>query len=491
MRSGEAYKEQIKDGRAVYVGGQRVEDVPAHPAFSGIVDTVAGLYDRALALPETMAYQSPELGAEVNRAFAIPRTREDLAARRAASQTWAEVSQGFVGRGPDHVGAFLAAFAANPQVFDRGERELGSNVTAYYREVAERDLFVTYAIIPPQINRAAAASEWDDELLQVGVLEEREDGIVVRGSQMLATSGPIADEIFVSCIRPLSPEEERYAISFALPTASEGMKLYCRRPYAPSKPSTFDYPLSTRFDEPDALVVFDDVFVPWERVFAYRDVPGVRAQFFETAAHVLGNAQAQIRLIVKTKFLAGVARKLAAMTGIERIPSVQEKLGELASLAAVVEGMSIASEATSIQHPSGVEIPNPRFLYGAMGLQAELYPRVLGLLRELAGGGVLQQPSSYRELTETETRADMERYLQGADCDAEERVKLFKLAWDAVGSEFGSRHHQYELFYAGAPFVVKGYAFRNYGYDDATEQVDAFLAEYGLEVESLPGGAAR
>ncbi len=490
MRSGAEYKAALADDRAVYVDGQRVEDVRTHPAFAGVVDTVASLYDRALELPEVMAYESPELGTTINRVFSIPRTREDLAARRAASQAWAQVSQGFVGRGPDHVGAFLTAFAAAPQVFDRGERKFSGNVERYYREVAERDLFVTYAIIPPQVNRAAAATEWDDELLQVGVLEEREDGIVVRGSQMLATSGPIADEVFVSCIRPLSPEEERYAISFALPTATEGMKLYCRRPYAPSKPSVFDYPLSTRFDEPDALVVFEDVFVPWERVFVHRDVPGVRAQFFETPAHVLGNAQAQIRLIVKTKFLAGVTRKIATMTGIERIPSVQEKLGELASLASIVEGMSIASEATSVQHPSGVEIPNPRFLYGAMGLQAELYPRILGLLRELAGGGVLQQPSSYRELVEPETRRDMERYLQASGTEAEERVKLFKLAWDAVGSEFGSRHHQYELFYAGAPFVVKGYAFRNYGYEEALEQVDAFLEGYGLDVAALPGGAA-
>jgi 4-hydroxyphenylacetate 3-monooxygenase len=160
-------------------------------------------------------------------------------------------------------------------------------------------------------------------------------------------------------------------------------------------------------------------------------------------------------------------------------------------VAAIVEGMVLASEAASVRHPSGVEMPNPRFLYGAMGLQSELYPRVLELVRELAGGGVIQQPSSYRELLGEETSGDMARYLQSSSESAEDRVKLFKLAWDAVGSEFGSRHHQYEMFYAGAPFVVRGYAYRNYGYDEVVREVEEFLAGYDLsaEVPTMSGTA--
>jgi 4-hydroxyphenylacetate 3-monooxygenase len=483
MRSGEHYLQSLRDGRTVYIDGKPVEDVAAHPAFQGVTRSLAATFDTVADEQNALTFVSPESGGPANKAFMIPRSREDLASRRSAISAMASVSHGFVGRGPDHVAAFMAGFASAPEVFDRGERSLGENVTRYYRKLLDEDLFVTYTIIPPQIERGTTAHGWEEELLQAGVLEESESGMVVRGSQMLGTSTAVSDELFVSCIKPLGPEDERYAISFVIPVDTPGLKVYCRRPYATSKPSSFDYPLSTRFDEPDALVVFDDVQVPWDRVFVYRDVEAVRGQFFETPAHVLGNSQAQIRLIHKIQFLAGIARKIAAMNGIDRIPSVQEKLGELASVAAIVEGMVVAAEAESIDHPSGAEIPNPRFLYGAMGLQSELYPRALSLLRELAGGGVIQQPSSYRELVNEETSGDMARYLQSREESAEDRVKLFKLAWDAVGSEFGSRHHQYEMFYAGAPFVVRGYAYRNYGYDEVVREVEAFLASYDLSAE--------
>jgi 4-hydroxyphenylacetate 3-monooxygenase len=290
----------------------------------------------------------------------------------------------------------------------------------------------------------------------------------------------VSEYLFVSCIKPLQPGDEVYANSFVVPVNAPGLKVYCRRPYATADMSSFDYPLTARFDETDALVVFDDVFVPWEDVFVYRDVDLVRRQWFETAAHVLGNTQAQIRLVTKTKFLAGIARKIAQVNGIERIPSVQERLGELASIASVVEGMVLAAEASAQIDGDGVARPNPRFLYGAMGLQSELYPRMLGVLRELAGGGVIQLPSSYRDLVSDETRDDVERYFSGASVEADERIKLFKLAWDAIGSEFGGRHHQYEMFYAGAPFVTRGYAFRNYVYDEALGEVVYFLASYDV-----------
>jgi 4-hydroxyphenylacetate 3-monooxygenase len=196
---------------------------------------------------------------------------------------------------------------------------------------------------------------------------------------------------------------------------------------------------------------------------------------------VVGNTQAQIRLVKKMQFLAGAARKVAATNQIDAIPSVQEKLGELASLASIVEGMVIASEATSVKDRFGVERPNPRFLYGSMGLQSELVPRTIGLVRELAGGGVMQLPSSYKELLGDATRGDIERYVFSPGVPAVERVKLFKLVWDLVGSEFAGRHQQYEMFYAGAPFVAKGYAYRNYGYDALLQEVDAFLSGYDLE----------
>jgi 4-hydroxyphenylacetate 3-monooxygenase len=479
VRTGEEYLSSIKaDGRTVYVDGHTVDDVTDHPAFHGITRTIGEMFDLA-AGDASMTVESPETGGRINRVYSIPRSVEDLRLRRETITKWSQVSQGFVGRGPDHVAAFLAGFGANADLFG-DSHGAAANVASWYRRMAAESGYASYTIIPPQIDRSTSAGAWKDDFLQVGVVEERDGGIVVRGSQMLGTATAVSDHLFVSCIKPLQPGDEVYANSFMVPVATPGLKVYCRHPYANASASRFDYPLTTRYDETDSLVVFDDVFVPWEDVFVYRDIDLVRRQWFETAAHALGNSQAQIRLVAKSQFLAGIARKIAQVNGIERIPSVQEKLGELASLAAVVEGMVLAAEAAAELDAQGVARPHPRFLYGAMGLQSELYPRILAILRELAGGGVIQLPSSYLDLVSDETRPDVDRYFSGASTDAEERIKLFKLAWDAVGSEFGGRHHQYEMFYAGAPFVTRGYAFRNYGYEQAVGQVEEFLATYSV-----------
>lgn len=481
MRTGSDYLTSLKDSRRIYVDGHAVDDVAHHPAFAPIARTIAELFDTAADPASAMTTPDPDTGSNVNRLFTTPRSREELTAFREAVSVWARHTHGWVGRSPDHVGAFLAAFADHPEAFADGEHDFAANVADYRKRVANENLYVSYAIIPPQVSRATTAHDWDGEFIQVGVTEERQDGIVVRGAQMLATGGAVADEILVSCIKPLSPEDTDFAISFAVPVAADGLKLYCRRPYAPAASSHYDYPLTTRFDETDALLVFDDVFIPWDRVFVYRDVAGLRRQFFDTGAHVLGNWQAQIRFSIKLQFIAGLARKVAAVNGVDKFPGVVEKLGELASLVSLVESAVLAAEYTAAPDEQGMWRPGARALYGAMGLQSELYPRVLAILRELVGGGVLQVPASVADLTNPETRADIDRYIHSPETPAEERIKLFKLAWDAVGSEFAGRHHQYELFYAGAPFVVKGYAFRNYGFDQPVADVDNFLSGYDLE----------
>lgn len=483
MRKGSEYLAALADEREIYVDGERVGNVAEHPAFAPITRTMAELYDLAADPANGMTYDAEEIGGQANLVFSIPRSHELLVARRKAIETWARHTHGWVGRSPDHVGSFVAGFAAHPEAFRTDERDLSGSVTAYYERMLRESLYVSYAIIPPQVSRISTASAWEGDLIQVGVAEERDDGIVVRGAQMLATGGAVADEIFVSCIKPLTPEDRDFALGFAVPVATPGLKLYCRRPYATGATSRYDYPLSTRYDETDALLVFDDVFVPWERVFVCRDVDGVRRQFFATGAHVLGNWQAQIRFAVKLRFLAGLARKVAQTTGVDRIPSVQEKLGELAGLVSLVESAVLAAEYCAEPDAAGMWLPRPRSLYGAMGLQAELYPRVLAILRDLVGGGVLQVPSSVAEMRNPATRADIDRYVQSPGVPAEERVKLYKLAWDAVSSEFGGRHHQYEMFYAGAPFVAKGYAYRNFGYEEPLAEVEAFLASYGVDDE--------
>lgn len=480
-RRGADYLASLKDDRAVYLDGARVTDIGSHPAFTPIASRIAELYDLAADPANGMLVDSPS-GSAVNVTYTVPRSRDELTARRGAIEKWARHTNGWIGRSPDHVASFLAAFAAHPETFAGTDRDLGDNPVRYHRRVLDADLFVSYAIIPPQMSRATTAHAWEGDLVQVGVIDEATEGLVLRGAQMLATGGAVADEVFVSCIKPLGPEDRDFAVSVVLPVATPGLRLYCRRPYATAATSEFDYPLASRYDETDALVVFDDVLAPWERVFVDRDVDRVRRQFFDTGAHVLGNWQAQIRLSVKLQFICGLAMKIAQVNQVDKFPGVQERLGELASLAATTEACVLASEYQAAPDAAGMWRPASRPLYAAMGLQAEVYPRALSILRELAGGGVLQVPSSVADLTSDETRPDIDKYVRSPGVSAVERIKLFKLVWDATGSEFGGRHHQYEMFYAGAPFVAKGHAFRNYDFAQCVRVVDAFLEGYGAAV---------
>lgn len=482
MRTGSRYISALRDGRAVFVDGQQVDDVSAHPAFAPVVRSVAELYDVAASHP-TMQCVDSESGQMVNVTYALPRTRDELRLRREAIEIWARHSHGWLGRSPDHVASFIAAFAAHPEVFaGRGSRDFSENVKSFHRRMVKDSLYVSYAIIPPQVSRATTASGWDSQYLQAGVVRETAEGLIIRGAQMLATGAAIADEVLVSCIKPLSPDDSDFAVSFVVAPNTDGLKMYCRRPYIPGSTSAFDYPLTNHFDEPDSLLVFDDVLVPWERVFIDRDVAAVRSQFFDTGAHILGNWQAQIRLATKLKFIAGVAARATQINGVDKFPGVQEKLGDMASLASGVRSAVLASEYLSAPDASGAWLPDRAALYASMGLQSETYPRIIAILRDLVGGGVMQLPSSVADLTSELTADDVATYIRSPGVAAVDRIKLFKLAWDVVGSEFGGRHQQYEMFYAGAPFVVKtAYAYRHFDFDGAIRDVEEFMSTYKIE----------
>ncbi len=478
MRTGTDYADSL-GRRQVYINGEVVSDVRKSRYFKGIIGTLKEMYDFAYN-PENQMQFKTSWGTFGNKTFMIPGNLSELNERHIAIAKWAEISMGFVGRSPDHVGSFFAGFAANPAVFDRGKMKFSKNVLKHYRRLVDSDLYLSYSIIPPQVDRSKKAHELPDTHIQVSLVEERDDGIVVRGSQMLGTGAAVADELFVSCIPPLGEGDEDYALSFVVPMSARGLKLYCRPPYGFDRSSVFDYPMSTRFDESDAIVVFDDVFIPWSDVFVFRDVKLLQSQFFETPAHIYGNNQAQIRLSVKLRFIAGLAAKVARMNGTDRIQGVLERLGELASIASMVEGMCLASESSGSMKEYGSFVPNPRFLYGPMGLQAEIYPRAVGILKELSGAGVLQIPSSIRELENPETRADMDKYVRSSSSGTVDRVKLFRLVWDVIGSEFAGRHLQYEMFYAGAPYVSRMYAYRNFDYNSAIEDAERFMQKYDI-----------
>src|ERR1700681_2697723 len=253
MRTGAEYLRSLNDGRRVFVDGESVKDVTAHPAFRQAARSVANLYDIAAdpAQRERMTFASPKTGEPVLRGYQIPRSHADLRARRLFSETWAEATFGLMGRTPDHVAGFFAGYAARADVLAAGGQKYADNVVAFYEHMRDNHLYASYAIVPPQIDRSKPAHQQSDPTLYAGVVKERDDGIVISGAQQLATGGAISDYIQLSCIQPLAPGDENYANCLAVPVAAEGLKLYPRKPFSRAG-SANDYPLSSRFDESDS-----------------------------------------------------------------------------------------------------------------------------------------------------------------------------------------------------------------------------------------------
>lgn len=479
-RTGAEYIDSLRDGRSVFIDGEKVEDVGTHPAFRDAVRSVAGLYDFASdpANADVMTAASPYGGDPVNIAHMIPRSREDLTRRREGLRLWSEQTYGLMGRSPDHVASFMAGFAGNSGVFGRAGDGFAQNVVNFHKKVCAEDLYLSYTIVPPQIDRSKPAHQQADPHLYAGVREERDDGIVIKGAQMLGTGMVLSDWVLLSSIVPLRPGDENYAISVVIPVGAPGVKVLSRRSYAKAASSVFDYPLSSRFDETDSLAVFEDVFVPWEHVFVYRDIDLVQAQWWETAAHLLGNNQAQIRYSTKLDFLVGLSHRVAKTNGVAGLPPVMGALGDLAAQASLVSGLVAGAEQNCHIDGDGVARPGNAESFANMALQSELYPKILTMVRELCGGGLIQLPSSVEDFRNPDVAAMLQRYLSSPEADSEEKVKLMKLVWDMVGSEFASRHQQYEMFYAGAPFVVKMRMFQNYDFDRADALVEQALNGY-------------
>jgi len=481
-RSGDDYVRGLRDGRTVLLNGERVADVTTHPAFAAAVRTVAHLYDLAHdpANRELMTYPSPRDGRPINKSWLVPRTREDLASRRHAIKYWADASYGFLGRSPDHVASFFAGFAGSAAFYARGRQEFADNLLRFAAKAADEDLYVSYVIVHPTIDRAKPAHQQAEPYLYAGVVAERESGIVVRGAQMLGTGSIMSDYVLVTVILPLRPGDEDYAISCVVPTGSPGLKLYPRRPYALGPTSVFDYPLSSRLDETDSLVVFDDVFVPWEDVFIYKNIELTAGQFSVTAAHVLGNTQSHIRSWAKLQFLVGLVKRCMDLSGRSAASEIVAQLGDLATRVSLVEGMILGAEAAAQPDQFGVMRPKAALLYASQVFQQAMYPVLLNQIRGLMGGSVIQLPATVDELRATHSAKDIERYVRWPGAKGEERVKLLKLLWDALGSEFGSRHLQYEMFYAGEPGSIQGREFRSFDWAAVEALVDHCLASYDI-----------
>ncbi len=404
-KTGAEHLASLRDGRAVFIDGALVADVTEHPAFRNACRSAALLYDFQ-ARPENLELMTfrPDGGnRRVNRGWQMPKSYDELVLRRRALQAWAAVSCGFFGRSPDHLSSSFVGQRMGLDVFRRHGEARAKAVADYFDYASRNDLYVSYVIINPQAERTRDWSQQAEDLV-ARIVDEDSSGITIRGAKMLGTAAVMANEILVANMQPLKPGEEDLAFSCALPMNAKGMRVLSRKSYEAHAVSVFDNPLSSRFDENDALVYFDDVKVPWERVFVHRDPDMCRAQFHDTPAHIYQNYQAQIRLSVKLAFLAGLARRVTEAIGTTKIPSVTEQLGYLAAQVGMVNAMLAGMEASGSQVGEWY-VPNRHQMYAAQVVTQDLYPRVVHTVRELAGGALIMLPSSARDFDNPEVEA--------------------------------------------------------------------------------------
>ncbi len=482
-KTGAEHIKSLKDGRTVYIDGKLAGDVTEHVAFRNSVKSAAMLYDFQ-ARPENielMTFEPNGANRRVNRAWQMPRNYSEMVQRRKAMQAWAQLSYGFMGRSPDHLASAIVGQTMGIEVFEKHGAARAKALKDYYEEASRNDYFLTYVIINPQAERGKDWGEQSEDLV-ARIVDEDAGGITIRGAKMLGTSSIMANEVFVANLQPLKPGEEALAFSCALPMNAKGLRVLSRKSYEAAAVSVFDNPLSSRFDENDALIYFDDVKVPWERVFVHRDPDMCRAQFHDTPGHAYQNYQAQIRLSVKIKFLTGLAHRLTEAIGTTAMPSVREQLGFLAAQVSMVNAMMAGMEAEGTMRGEWY-VPNRHFMYSAQVLTQDLYPKVINTIRDLAGGALIMLPSSIRDYDDPMLARIINTTQRAAKMSPEEKVKFLKAAWDAVGSEFGSRHTQYEMFYAGARFVTTGHSYRTFDWAGATGMVDDLMSSYQLADE--------
>ncbi len=492
LLSGRDYLESIKDGRALYVGGEKIEDATTHPAFRGAAHTFAALYDMK-ASPELRDEMSFEEGGErFSMHYLQPRSQEDLRRRSRAHRRIADFTLGLMGRTPDTVASSITGMTLARQVFERPGGHAG-NLDAIYRHLRGNDIFCTYAIVPPQ--GARSKDFYNNEVRQPALRVTAEDdrGVTLNGMKMLATSAAYAHEVLIGNVMPLDAARKKEAITCVIPLNLPGLSLWARRPFNRGDETEFDYPLTTRYDESDCMLVFRDVHVPWEKVLVHDDAELSRDIYHHTPAHVIANHQCMVRFSTKMRVFIGMASLITKATGAHDIPAVRDVLGRLAAAEAGFSAMVAGQIENWATVGDGGTMYGRRELYGAVHWAMENHSLVIDTLRELMGGGHFQFPADIGVLENEELAPVFQELWTSGASSAVERMRIFKFAWDLIGSDFASRATSYEKFFVGPAFAVRGYNFIHTPWDRFAGAIENAMARYDVPgaVQAAVGRAAE
>lgn len=474
-RSGADYIASLRDGRSVWIDGERVKDVTVDSRFRGAIQSIADLYDMQLkpALSEKMTFESPSSGARVGMSFILPRSAEDLRRRREMMKTWMDAVGGMMGRTPDFLNVMVSAYASAPERFAVGGEKFARNIVAYHEFIRENDLALTHSLVAPDIDKRKQMFEQPGDLV-MRVVRDSDAGIYVSGARSVATLGPLANEVLImpaGAKFPLVQDAEAYAVGFATPIDTPGMKMICR-PSLATMGHFADNPLSSRMDEMDAVLWFDNAFIPWERVFMYRDIKAIES-VIKSPSGPHGSHQSATRSLAKMEFMLGIAYNLIEINH-NGGPQIMGLLSELVTNVETLRGMLRVSEVDCIPGPNGTVIPNEQPLNVVRAQFPAMHARAIEILQLLGSGSLVVAPSM-ADLS-GETQDAVERYCAGADITADRKIPLLRLAWDASCSSFAGRQNLYEKFFSGDPWRNAAIRAERYpGAREAQDRVWAFL----------------
>lgn len=474
IRTGKQFLQGLKDDREIYLEGGRVADVTTHPHFARMAETLAKVYDLQHDGRYTgdMVFPSPSSGEAVALSYIIPQDQTDLARRHRALEIVADEVHGMLGRTPDYVNVQVTAARQMAALFGSNDSRLGENLIKYHEYVREKDLCLTHAFGHPQVNRGAALTGLADPYVATGVVEETAAGLIVRGAKLLATLGPFADELFCPPYRPARPDENIFCLGFAIPVATPGLKMICRPSFDSGK-SLYDAPLGGQYDEMDALVVFDDVLIPWDRVFSYKDVELHNKLVAEVPMWRQYMQQVMLRTVAKLEFIVGIGKELTESIGIGGFAHIQEKMAELIDTAETVRAYLRAAEADAGPGPGEGIWLAPEPCIALRHNWPEMYARVAAILQQMAAGGLMLTPTEADMMGESKPFTD--RYFQGANIPAYEKVRLFRIVWDLIGTEFGSRSTLYERYFNGDVVRLRQLRYASYDYTKALGSLNSFI----------------
>lgn len=444
--------------------------VSEHPAFKGVMKSQARLFDlqNEDALFEEMTYVSPTSNNRVGMSFLQAVAVEDLVKRRNAVRQWALSNNGLMGRSPDYMNTTLMALASAAEYLKDKPNCFPQHLLNFYEYARENDLTMTHTFIEPQVNRRKFYFEDEGVIIAAKIVDKTTEGLVIKGARLLATQGGITDELLVISTNGY---DEGKGFAFSIPSNTKGLKFLCRQSFVGGE-SAFDYPLSSRYEEMDAIVVFDNVVVPWERVFYYENVEVANNFLNVSGFQTYGLHQVLTRQIAKTEFVLGVAQSIVNTINIGEYQHVQQKVVDIIVALETMKALLLKSEIEAKRDAFGFLRPDHATVQVAIHIFPKVYPTFTEIIQLLGASGLMSIPSEKAFATDD---SGLEHYLQSFQDGGEERVKKFRLAWDLTMSSFGTRQTLYERFFFGDPVRLATALYNSYNRGELVDRVESFL----------------